>query len=72
MANSVEKENVYDDGNYVVKKSRKHNVLSFIICLLIAFVIWLYAANKENNFQNTSNDETKPVETVDTSVQPNA
>lgn len=65
MAKSVEKENIYDDGSYVVKKSRKHNILGFIICLLIAFVIWLYAANSEKDFQDNVNDDTKPVETIE-------
>ena len=46
MARSSENEKVYD-GTYVVKKSRKHNILAFILCVLIAFVIWLYATNNE-------------------------
>lgn len=33
----------HNDGSYVVKKSKKTNVLAFILCLLIAFVIWAYA-----------------------------
>ncbi len=32
-----------DDGTYVVKKSRKSSILAFIVCLLLAFVIWAYA-----------------------------
>ncbi len=35
----------HDDGTYVVKKSRKSNILAFILCLLVAFVIWAYAAS---------------------------
>ena len=45
----VEKENVYDDGTYVAKKSKKYSVLMFFVCFLIAFVIWLYASNKERD-----------------------
>ena len=70
MANSVEKENVYDDGTYVVKKSRKHNILAFIICLLVAFVVWVYAANKEREeIKNKDTEGVQSVETADTSAQ---
>ncbi len=37
-----------DDGSYVVKKSRKLNVVAFVVCFLIALVIWIYATNTEN------------------------
>lgn len=68
MANSVEKENVYDDGSYVVKKSRKYNILALIICLLVAFVVWLYAANTEREENNQKENEgTQTVEVTDTS-----
>lgn len=68
MANSVEKENVYDDGSYVVKKSRKYNILALIICLLVAFVVWLYAANAEREENNQKENEgTQTVEVTDTS-----
>ena len=54
MAKSVDrldknKENIYDDGSYVIKKSRKHSVFAFTVCLLVAFAIWLYATNKERD-----------------------
>lgn len=55
MARSVEKENVYD-GSYVVKKSRKHNILAFILCVLIAFTIWLYATNKNSEEEKELKD----------------
>ncbi len=32
----------HNDGSYVVKKSKKSSILAFIICFLIAFVIWAY------------------------------
>ena len=47
MSKRKEKEHGYDDGSYVIKKSRKSSLFAFILCLLIAFAIWLYAANKE-------------------------
>ena len=42
-----EKRNVIlnDDGSYVVKESNHRNIPAFIICLLLALVIWLYTAN---------------------------
>ena len=37
-----------DDGSYVVKKNRKLNIFAFILCLLVALLIWIYATNLEN------------------------
>lgn len=72
MANSVEKENVYDDGTYVVKKSRKHNILALIICTLVAFVVWLYAANTEREeIKAEENEGIQTVQTADTSAEAN-
>ncbi len=48
MSKRKEKDHGYDDGSYVIKKSRKFSVFAFILCLLIAFVIWLYATGKAN------------------------
>ena len=46
MAKKKMTEQVYDDGSYVVKKDSKLvKALSFLICVLIAFVIWIYVAN---------------------------
>ncbi|MBQ8849951.1 MAG: hypothetical protein IJ011_06460 [Clostridia bacterium] len=47
MAKREKNENVYDDGTYVVKKNRKESIIAFIICVLIAFAIWIYAKNDE-------------------------
>ncbi len=47
MSKKKEKEHGYDDGSYVIKKSRKSSIFAFILCLLVAFFIWLYATNKE-------------------------
>ncbi len=37
----------HDDGTYVVKKSRKSSILAFILCFLLAVVIWSYAEAEE-------------------------
>ena len=39
----------HNDGTYVVKKSRKSSVLAFIVCVLIAFVVWAYAVYTEDD-----------------------
>ena len=62
MARSTGNENAYD-GNYVVKKSRKHNILAFILCVLIAFVVWLYATNNEKK-EKLEENEAEQVQTV--------
>ena len=54
---NTEKENSYDDGTYEVKKSRKFNLLALLLCVFIAFVIWLYAANKELHKEKDSATE---------------
>ena len=33
----------HEDGSYVVRKSRRYNILAFIVCVLIAFCIWAVA-----------------------------
>ena len=44
-----------DDGSYVVKKSKKHSIFAFIVCVLIAFVIWAYVEATDNKMsQGTS------------------
>ena len=47
MSKKKEKDHGYDDGSYVIKKSLKFSFFAFILCMLIAFAIWVYAANKE-------------------------
>ena len=42
-----EKNYVREDGSYVVKKSKKGNILAFIVCVLIALTIWIYVANRD-------------------------
>ena len=33
----------HEDGSYVIKKNRRSNILAFIVCVLIAFIIWAIA-----------------------------
>lgn len=60
--------NTYDqnDGSYVVKKSKSSSVVAFIICFLIAFVIWAYTASYGLNKQNASNTDASNEQTVET------
>lgn len=39
----------HDDGSYVVKKTKKSSIFAFIVCVLVAFVIWAYAEATENS-----------------------
>lgn len=48
----------HDDGSYAKKSNKKINIFAFILCLLIAFVIWLYASNLEKNTQAETNVST--------------
>jgi len=47
MSKRKQKELAHDDGTYVVKKSRKMNIVALIICFLVAVIIWLNASNAE-------------------------
>lgn len=46
--NTTEAVHMHDDGSYVVRKTKKSSILAFIICVLIAFVIWAYAKATDN------------------------
>ncbi|MBE6547007.1 MAG: hypothetical protein E7668_06165 [Ruminococcaceae bacterium] len=52
MSKRKQKEWNADDGSYVVKKNRKLNVIAFVVCFLIALVIWIYATNTEDKNKN--------------------
>ena len=54
MAKRKQMENMHDDGSYVVKKSRKGNIVALIVCFLIAVLIWLYITDAETRRQNTN------------------
>lgn len=47
MSKRKQDEKMHDDGTYVVKKTRKGSVIAFVVCALIALVIWLSATNGE-------------------------
>lgn len=41
-----------ENGAYVIKKSKKSSVIAFIVCVVVAFLVWSYAealALKEKN-----------------------
>ena len=49
----------HEDGSYVVKKSRRSNILAFIVCVLIAFCIWAVAeGTKERKPAQDGNTDT--------------
>lgn len=43
-----------DEESHVTKKNKKFNIFAFILCVLIAFVIWLNASNAETNDKETT------------------
>lgn len=47
MSKRKQNENMENDGTYVIKKNRKMNIVAFILCFLVAFVIWIYSTNME-------------------------
>lgn len=50
----TEKENVEmreDSVSVAKKKGRRHGLFSLVVCLLIAFVVWLYASSLEKKNQ---------------------
>ncbi len=46
----------YNDGSYVVKKSKKSSIFALIICFLIAFVIWAYTMSYGDGAQAPKDD----------------
>ncbi|MBO7310158.1 MAG: hypothetical protein J6U86_02050 [Clostridia bacterium] len=51
----------HDDGTYIVKRSKKSNIFAFIVCVLIAFVMWAYAEATENKQSGDVQSETTAV-----------
>lgn len=71
MSKRKQEEAVYDDGSYVVKKSRKTNIIAFVLCVLVALMIWLYATNmesKEQEEQSSTSAHAMADERLDTVV----
>ena len=60
-------ERVENDGTYVVPKNRKKNILAFILCILVALLIWIYASNKENKEKMEAGENTSAVAMADVS-----
>lgn len=56
-----------DDGSYVVKESSNKNIPAFIICLLLALVIWVYTANDSHT--DAKNNEADEPATEESSCQ---
>lgn len=54
---SKKNEVVYENGSYLVKKSRKGNIIAFIVCLLVAMAIWLYASQVEDDKELPPRDD---------------
>lgn len=42
-----ESEKYNGDGTYIVKKSKRSNIIAFIGCVLIAFIVWMYVMTVE-------------------------
>ena len=49
-------EDYANNGNYVVKKTKKHSIFAFIVCLFIALTIWIYTKNADIKLGNDSDD----------------
>ena len=66
MSKEIQNAERHDDGSYVAKKSKKSSVLAFILCLLIAFVIWAYAdaTESENKIGDDSSVTTTSSEQI--------
>ena len=70
MSKKREKAHGYDDGSYVTPKRRKFSFLAFILCMLIAFSVWVYATNKANRM--AEENEADKSEALYTQVCPDA
>ncbi len=47
-----------DGEGYAKKSNKKFNIFAFILCVLIAFIIWLYASNLEESNKTEANVNT--------------
>ena len=46
-------ENITDNGEYAVRHSRKRDIVAAVICLLLAFVVWLLVMNVDSTAKVT-------------------
>lgn len=60
MSKKKQNERMEDDGTYVVPKNRKANIFAFIVCFLVALLIWVYATNLDN--KQKSEEENPPLQ----------
>lgn len=63
MAKKDLNEQMYDDGTYAVEKKKKFGLLSFVLCLVISFVIWIYVTNQEREEMQEASEQ-QPIETA--------
>ena len=66
-----ENNEIREDGMVTTKKKRKHNLFSLLVCLLVAFIIWLYASSlevKDEEEQHTNTMELPRVSETVSSV----
>ena len=47
--NKTEKDFTAGDGSYQVKKNKKLNIFAFIVCVFVAFFVWVYVMNTQND-----------------------
>ena len=61
MARKKQKDQAFDDGSYVVKKKRNFDIFAFIVCVLVAFVIWVFAAGRTNDVPSDTTVESEQI-----------
>ena len=54
MSKRKQNQSAREDSNRAEKRDNKFNIFAFILCVLIAFVIWLNASNAEDNNKETT------------------
>ena len=59
----------YDDGTYVVKRNRTESIIAFVVCLLIAAAIWVYAKNSEQKNTDAPSQDGPAEQSEQTDVQ---
>ena len=68
MAIRNENEEIRAEGGSKEKKRKKAGILSLIMCLLVAFIIWCYAeaqVKKEEELEASKDSKTRVVEMSD-------
>ena len=52
--------------NNAAPKRKKYNILTFILCLLISLIVWLYVANVDIIRESNNNSQDDVQENVET------